>query len=78
MDGVSKTSGDKKGTERKEESGDVSCETCEFYDYDEIFDEYYCNGKLDEDEMISFHSSGKKCCPYYRPYDEYKVVRRQN
>ena len=31
-----------------------SCESCEFYDYDEEWEEYVCSISLDEDEMIDF------------------------
>ena len=31
-----------------------TCETCEFFDYDEEWEEYVCMISLDEDEMIDF------------------------
>ena len=52
-----------------------SCETCQFYDYDEEYDEYVCGAFLDEDEL-SMANGGK--CPMYRFYDEYKSVQKQN
>ena len=55
----------------------VSCESCEFYVYDEDLDSYVCNLSLDEDEMVSFISGLTKSCPYYKFYDEYKSVQRQ-
>ena len=54
-----------------------SCESCEFYEYDEYTDSYTCNMKLDEDEMASFISGRTRACPYYRFYDEYKSVQKQ-
>lgn len=54
-----------------------SCEDCVFYDYDEIFDAYYCRVNLDEDEMVVALSGGRRVCPYYRYYDEYKSVHKQ-
>ena len=33
---------------------------------------------LDEDELAGFYSGSKYVCPYYRFYDEYKMVRKQN
>ena len=33
---------------------------------------------LDEDEMYKFMSGTFYNCPYYDPYDEYKIVRKQN
>ncbi len=55
-----------------------SCESCEFYDYDEEWEEYVCMISLDEDEMIDFLGRNTGRCPYYRYYDEYKSVRKQN
>ena len=55
-----------------------TCESCEFYDYDEEWDEYVCMISLDEDEMIDFLGRNTGRCPYYRYYDEYKSVRKQN
>ena len=55
-----------------------TCETCEFYDFDEEWDEYVCMISLDEDEMIDFLGRNTNRCPYYRYYDEYKSVRKQN
>ena len=54
-----------------------SCESCEFYQYDEFTDDYSCAMNLDEDEMITFLSGNTKSCPYYRYYDEYKSVHKQ-
>ena len=54
-----------------------NCESCEFYDYDEEYEEYVCMMRLDEDEMIRFLSGNTSSCPYYRFYDEYKSVQRQ-
>ena len=53
------------------------CESCEFYDYDDEYEEYVCTAKLDQDEMSDFLSSKTKGCPYYRFYDEYKSVHKQ-
>ncbi|MBQ4071252.1 MAG: hypothetical protein IJD51_02400 [Clostridia bacterium] len=57
--------------------GSGSCESCEFYDYDEMTDSYCCTLSLDEDEMVSFMSGRTKGCHYYRYYDEYKSVQKQ-
>ena len=54
-----------------------SCESCEFYDYDEDADAYVCNVGLDEDEMVRFVVGQTKNCHYYRYYDEYKSVHKQ-
>ncbi|MBR2731641.1 MAG: hypothetical protein IKD72_06625 [Clostridia bacterium] len=54
------------------------CETCAFFDYDEEQDCDVCTVNQDEDDLYRFLSGGGKECPYYRAYDEYKMVRRQN
>ena len=54
-----------------------SCESCEFYDYDEESDSYVCQMDLDEDEMIRFLGGNTNNCHYYRYYDEYKSVHKQ-
>lgn len=54
-----------------------SCETCEFYDYDEDTGDYRCSVSLDEDEMNDFLGQNTKGCHYYRFYDEYKSVHKQ-
>ena len=55
-----------------------NCESCEFYDYDEYYEEYTCKMRLDEDEMMRFLQKETAACPYYRYYDEYKSVQKQN
>nr|MBE6544961.1 hypothetical protein [Oscillospiraceae bacterium] len=55
----------------------ASCESCEFYEYDEYTDSYGCNLSLDEDEMAEFLGGRTRECPYYRYYDEYKSVHKQ-
>ena len=47
------------------------------YTYDEDWGYYICEASLDEDEMVRFLSSQNFGCPYYRPDDEYQVVRHQ-
>lgn len=54
-----------------------NCEHCEFYDYDEYYDEYTCSVNLDQDEMIDYLSRDSASCPYFRFYDEYKSVHKQ-
>ena len=49
-----------------------------FYDYDEEYDEYCCNMSLDEDELVRMSYSKRNTCPYFRFYDEYKSVQKQN
>lgn len=54
------------------------CETCEYYDYDEEYEENICKIDMDEDEYLRFLSSKGQACPYYKYYDEYKSVQKQN
>ena len=54
-----------------------SCESCEFYDYDEDSDSYVCMIDLDQDEMLDFLGGRTNNCHYYRYYDEYKSVHKQ-
>ena len=56
----------------------ANCESCVFYDYDEDYEEYTCTMSLDEDEMVRYLSGNTRSCPYYRFYDEYKSVQKQN
>jgi hypothetical protein len=49
-----------------------------FYDYDEYTDEYYCRVNLDEDDRARLGASSRAVCPYFREYNEYKSVRKQN
>ena len=55
----------------------ASCDSCEFYQYDELTDEYSCSLSLDEDEMGDFLAMRTSGCHYYRYYDEYKSVNKQ-
>ena len=54
------------------------CETCAYLEYDSEQDCNYCTVNLDEDELAGFYQNAKFSCPYYRFYDEYKMVRKQN
>ncbi len=54
------------------------CESCEYYDYDEWTETYQCTMSLDEDEYARFLSSHTSECPYFKFYDEYKSVQKQN
>ncbi|MCD7746956.1 MAG: DUF6472 family protein [Firmicutes bacterium] len=56
----------------------VRCEDCEWYDFDEETEEYGCMITLDEDESERVGRAGSRECPYFRFYDEYKSVQKQN
>ena len=53
------------------------CDMCAYYDYDEEWEEYVCAMNMDEDDMVRFYQS-RSSCPYFRFYDEYAIVRKQN
>ena len=54
------------------------CESCVFFEYDEEYDDDVCTLNLDEDELVRYLTSPNRQCPYYRYYDEYKSVQKQN
>ena len=56
----------------------TQCESCSYYYYDDEYDCYCCEVNLDEDETARFLSCSYFECPYYNPYDEYKIVSKQN
>lgn len=51
---------------------------CEFYDYNEESEQFECIASLDQDELAAFVSHNTDSCPYFRFYDEYKSVQKQN
>ena len=51
------------------------CESCAYLIYDEDYEEYICDCRMDEDDY--YHVSEGRSCPYYRNGDEYRVVRKQ-
>lgn len=57
---------------------DTSCDTCEFFDWDEELQENVCFADLDEDEYCRLMQNPSARCPYYKFYDEYKTVQKQN
>lgn len=55
-----------------------NCEDCLYFDVDEETDEEICTMELDEDEMERLVAGRYPTCPYFRFYDEYKLVQKQN
>ena len=53
------------------------CENCNFYVYDEYYDDYVCDLYLDEDELVRFMNRKSDTCPYRKLDDEYKSAARQ-
>ena len=56
----------------------ANCEYCEYFDYDEEIDADVCTLNLDMDEMVNFMTGQTRDCPYFKFYDEYKFVQKQN
>lgn len=54
-----------------------SCESCMYFSYDEEYDCYDCEISMDEDELVRLESDTHYNCPYYRPGDEYTIVKKQ-
>lgn len=59
-------------------NGKSNCEYCSYYTYDDETEEYICTVDLDEDENERFLTYTFEGCPYFRKYDEYGTVRKQN
>lgn len=55
----------------------ANCEECMNFCYDEDFECYVCMMDLDQDELYKFMSGRFPDCPYFRPGDEYTIVRKQ-
>ena len=55
----------------------TKCESCNFYIYDEIYDDYVCDMDLDEDETARFITGQFKECPYFQMEGEYRIVKKQ-
>ncbi len=54
------------------------CETCLYYDVLDESGEMGCTVSIDEDEAYRERADSRHACPYYRFYDEYKLVQKQN
>ena len=56
----------------------VSCDLCAYFYEDEDTGMSLCHMCLDEDEMVNYLRGRFNNCPYFRLYDEYAIVRKQN
>ncbi len=55
-----------------------SCDGCMYYEYDDEYGEYYCaESFMDEDDYARMAGDSRTGCPYYRPGNEYTIVRKQ-
>ncbi len=55
----------------------TSCDSCANLVYDEDYEEYVCDVRMDEDDRARLMTDRSFACPYYRNGDEYAVVRHQ-
>ncbi len=55
-----------------------SCESCAYYDIISEDGDYGCVVDVDEDDAYREREDTRSCCPYYKFYDEYKSVQKQN
>lgn len=55
-----------------------NCEECMNFSYNEFYDCWECDISMDEDELVRLECDTHYNCPYYRPGDEYTIVRKQN
>ncbi len=63
---------------KKNDNKKKNCESCLYYDFDDETDSYICTVNLDEDEAVDFTNGMSTECHYYRYYDEYTSVKKQN
>ena len=66
------------GPRRRENAPAGPCETCLYFDVLDETGAEGCTVDVDEDEAFRERSDPRAACPYYRFYDEYKLVRKQN
>lgn len=53
---------------------DTLCESCAYF----VEEDEGCSALFDEDDLAALHGKSGGVCPYYRFYDEYKMVQKQN
>jgi len=64
--------------EIKKKKKQTPCESCVYYDTIDEAGTLGCTIDVDEDELYRERTDHRGGCPYYKFYDEYKSVRRQN
>lgn len=55
----------------------MKCDDCQYYIFDEEYQEYVCDVDMDEDDYARLTAGGSRECPYWRSGNEYDVVRHQ-
>lgn len=63
---------------KNKKQASARCEDCLYWDWDDEYEQYCCSLAFDEDEMVRVLHSCERRCPYFRFYDEYKSVQKQN
>ena len=61
-----------------EKNAPSRCETCAYYDVLYEDGTQGCTVDVDEDDLYRERTNSRHSCPYYKFYDEYKSVRKQN
>lgn len=56
----------------------MNCDSCFYYNYDEEFEQYYCDVNLDEDDYAKFITYKDFNCSHYLFHDDYQMVKKQN
>ena len=54
------------------------CESCAYYDVIDESGALGCTIDIDEDDAYRERTDSRAACPYYKFYDEYKSVQKQN
>ena len=66
-------------SEQKKAPLEASCENCMYFDYpDDEESDKECVLNMDQDDMSHLFSGAAQRCPYFRFWDEYKFVQKQN
>ena len=62
----------------KSKAKPTPCESCVHYDVLDESGTLGCTVDVDEDDLYRERTDRRQGCPYYKFYDEYKSVRKQN
>ena len=54
------------------------CESCAYFDVIDEDGALGCTIDIDEDDAYREREDSRSSCPYYKFYDEYKSVQKQN
>ena len=68
---------EKKNIKKKKEKP-TPCESCAHFDVIDEDGTLGCTIDIDEDDAYRERSDHRAGCPYYKFYDEYKSVQKQN